>query len=91
MLVQLLTHTPMPEQVVAAAARLCYSDSAIEKRPGQAPEQAARLLQKILRLARQAFPLPFAEAGSGCLNGPCPEGAMTCDAIMSVREEYAQL
>jgi thymidylate synthase (FAD) len=228
MLVQLLTHTPMPEQVVAAAARLCYSDSSIEKLLGQAPEQAARLLQKILelghfsvlehasftfgiegisracshqlvrhrvasfsqqsqryvshdqpfaavtpdsisgqpalserfaahmqsahelyrelmdagvpaedarfvlpnaastklvmtmnvrelhhffvlrccrraqweirsmakemlRLARQASPLLFAEAGPGCLNGSCPEGAMTCGAIMSVREEYAQL
>ncbi|MGK2944123.1 MAG: FAD-dependent thymidylate synthase [Desulfuromonadales bacterium] len=227
MLVQLLTHTPNPEQVVAAAARLCYSDSSIEKLLGQAPQQAAKLLQKILqlghfsvlehasftfgiegisracshqlvrhrvasfsqqsqryvshaqpfaavapdsiseqpallerfnahmqithelyrdlmdagvpaedarfvlpnaaatklvmtmnvrelhhffglrccrraqweiramaremlRLARQASPLLFAEAGPGCLNGPCPEGAMTCGAIMAVREEYAQ-
>ncbi len=228
MLVQLLTHTPKPEQVVAAAARLCYSDSSIEQLLGQAPEQAAKLLQKILalghfsvlehasftfgiegisracshqlvrhriasfsqqsqryvshdqpfeavlpdsineqpallkrfdahmqithelyrdllaagvpaedarfvlpnaaatklvmtmnarelhhffvlrccrraqweiramakemlRLARQVSPLLFAEAGPGCLNGPCPEGAMTCGAIKEVREEYAQL
>ena len=228
MLVQLLTHTPNPEQVVAAAARLCYSDSSIETLLGQAAEQAAKLLHKILelghysvlehasftygiegisracshqlvrhrvasfsqqsqryvshdqpfeaivpnsiseqpvlserfathmqtthalyrdlmaagvpaedarfvlpnaaatklvmtmnvrelhhffalrccrraqweirdmakemlRLARQASPLLFAEAGPACLNRPCPEGAMTCGAIKDVREEYAQL
>ena len=228
MLVQLLTHTPNPEQVVAAAARLCYSDSSIETLLGQTPQQAAKLLQKILdlghlsvlehasftfgvegisracshqlvrhrvasfsqqsqryvahdqpfaavvpdsvserpglserfaahmqsthalyrdlmdagvpaedarfvlpnaastklvmtmnvrelhhffvlrccrraqweiramakemlRLARQASPLLFADAGPGCLNGPCPEGTMTCGAIMDVRQEYAQL
>jgi len=50
MLVQLLTHTPIPEQVVAAAARLCYSDSSIEQLLGQKPEQAAKLLEKILQL-----------------------------------------
>ena len=228
MLVQLLTYTPNPEQVVAAAARLCYSDSSIEALLGQTPQQAAKLLQKILqlghlsvlehasftfgvegisracshqlvrhrvasfsqqsqryvshdqpfaavtpesisaqpdlserfaahmqrthalyrdlmdagvpaedarfvlpnaastklvmtmnvrelhhffalrccrraqweiramakemlRLARQVSPLLFADAGPGCLNGPCPEGAMTCGAIKDVREEYAQL
>ena len=228
MLVQLLTHTPNPEQVVAAAARLCYSDASIEQLLGQQPEQATRLLRKILdlghfsvlehasftfgiegisracshqlvrhrvasfsqqsqryvshdqpfeavvpesireqqsllarfdahaklthelyrdliaagvpaedarfvlpnaaatklvltmnarelhhffvlrccrraqweiramakemlRLSRQVSPMLFNEAGPGCLNGPCPEGAMTCGAIKDVRAEYAQL
>jgi thymidylate synthase (FAD) len=228
MLVQLLTNTPNPEQIVAAAARLCYSDSSIEQLLEQAPDQAAKLLQKILelghysvlehasftfgiegisracshqlvrhrlasfsqqsqryvahdqpfeavipesirehqlllerldvhmqkthelyrdlmaagvpaedarfvlpnaastklvmtmnarelhhfftlrccrraqweiqdmakamlRLVRQASPLLFAEAGPGCLSGPCPEGSMTCGAIKEVREEYSQL
>ena len=228
MLVQLLTYTPNPEQVVAAAARLCYADASIEHLLGQSPEQAAKLLQKILelghlsvlehavfsfgiegisracshqlvrhriasfsqqsqryvshdqpftavvpgsigaqlellerfekhmqtshelyrelmaagvpaedarfvlpnaastrlvmtmnarelhhffvlrccrraqweiramaremlRLARQAAPLLFAGAGPGCLNGPCPEGVMTCGAIKEVRAEYAEL
>ena len=50
MLVQLLTHTPHPEQVVAAAARLCYSDASIEQLLDQPAEQAARLLGKILGL-----------------------------------------
>ena len=50
MLVQLLTSTPDPEQVVAAAARLCYSDASIAELLGQAPEQADRLLGKIMEL-----------------------------------------
>jgi thymidylate synthase (FAD) len=45
----------------------------------------------MLRLARQAAPLLFAGAGPGCLNGPCPEGAMTCGAIAEVRREFEEL
>ena len=54
MLVQLLTHTPNPEQIVAAAARLCYSDSSIETLLGQEPHQTARLVQKILELGHHS-------------------------------------
>ena len=50
MLVSLLSHTPNPEQVVAAAARLCYSDSSIDKLMGLDAEKAEVLLQKILSL-----------------------------------------
>ena len=50
MRVQLLTHTPDPEQVVAAAARLCYSDASIDQLLERAPEQAPKLLRKILAL-----------------------------------------
>ena len=46
---------------------------------------------QMLRLARQAAPLLFAAAGPGCLNGPCPEGAMTCGAINAVRAEFGSL
>jgi thymidylate synthase (FAD) len=228
MFVHLLTHTPNPEQVVAAAARLCYSDSSIEHLLEQAPGQVDRLLQKILdlghfsvlehasftfgiegvsracshqlvrhrvasfsqqsqryvshdqafeavtpdsvreqqplaerfdahmqashelyrdllaaglpaedarfvlpnavatklvmtmnarelrhffvlrccrraqweiramakemlRLVRLMCPVLFSGAGPGCLTGPCPEGVMTCGALMEVRAEYAQL
>ncbi len=228
MLVQLLTHTPDPEQVVAAAARLCYSDASISQLLERAPEQAPKLLRKILdmghlsvlehasftfgiegisracshqlvrhriasfsqqsqryvshespfeavipesvadrpelaarlarhlaathelyrellgagipaedarfvlpnaaatklvltmnarelhhffalrccrraqweiramakemlRLAKHAAPLLFAEAGPGCLRGACPEGAMTCGAAADVRKEYKEL
>jgi thymidylate synthase (FAD) len=228
MRVQLLTHTPEPEQVVAAAARLCYSDASIIQLLERAPEQTPRLLRKVLamghlsvlehasfsfglegisracshqlvrhriasysqqsqryvshaapfeavvpasiaahpelaerfdehlaathelyrkllaagipaedarfvlpnaaatklvvtmnarelhhffalrccrraqweiramaremlRLARQAAPLLFADAGPGCLRGACPEGAMTCGEAATVRKEYQEL
>jgi thymidylate synthase (FAD) len=50
MFVQLLQHTPEPERVVAAAARLCYSASSIEQLLEQGPQERARLLEKILSL-----------------------------------------
>jgi thymidylate synthase (FAD) len=46
---------------------------------------------EMLRLARRAAPLLFAGAGPGCLHGSCPEGAMTCGAMLDVRKEFAEL
>ncbi|MCD6525884.1 MAG: FAD-dependent thymidylate synthase [Desulfuromonas sp.] len=48
MLVQLLTHTPEPEKIVAAAARLCYSDAGINDLLSAPVEQQSRLIEKIL-------------------------------------------
>lgn len=48
LLVQLLAHTPDPEQVVAAAARLCYSSSSIDRLLEQGDEERAALLGKVL-------------------------------------------
>ena len=40
--VTLLTHTPMPEQTIAAAAKLCYSAAEIDKiYEGLTPEKTA--------------------------------------------------
>jgi thymidylate synthase (FAD) len=50
MLVQLLQHTPEPERVVAAAARLCYSAASIDQLLEQEAEERSRLLEKILSL-----------------------------------------
>ncbi len=50
LLVQLLTHTPDPEKVVAAAARLCYSSSSIDRLLEQGPNERATFLAKILAL-----------------------------------------
>lgn len=50
MFVQLLQHTPEPERVVAAAARLCYSASSVDQLLEQGPQERARLLEKILSL-----------------------------------------
>jgi len=46
---------------------------------------------EMLRLARRAAPLLFADAGPGCLKGACPEGAMSCGAMVEVRKEFADL
>jgi thymidylate synthase (FAD) len=48
--VQLLTHTPDPERVVAAAARLCYSAATIDQLLAKEPSEQAALLRKILDL-----------------------------------------
>jgi len=50
MRVQLLTHTPDPEQVAAAAARLCYSSASIEQLLERSRDDHAALLAKILDL-----------------------------------------
>jgi thymidylate synthase (FAD) len=49
------------------------------------------MAREMLRLARQAAPLLFADAGPGCLRGACPEGKMTCGAMVAVRKEYKEL
>jgi thymidylate synthase (FAD) len=48
--VQLLTHTPDPERVVAAAARLCYSAAGIEQLLEKSRPEQESLLKKILAL-----------------------------------------
>jgi thymidylate synthase (FAD) len=48
--VQLLTHTPDPERVVAAAARLCYSAAGIDQLLEKSRSEQESLLQKILEL-----------------------------------------
>ncbi len=50
MLVQLLSHTPEPEKIVAAAARLCYSASAIDHLLEQSQAQQHKLIEKIIAL-----------------------------------------
>lgn len=48
--VQLLTHTPDPQRVVAAAARLCYSAADIEQLLARDSADQESLLRKILEL-----------------------------------------
>ncbi len=45
--------------------------------------------QEMLRLCREVAPTLFSHAGPSCLNGPCPEGTMTCGRIKEMRERYA--
>jgi len=49
------------------------------------------LATEMLRLAKQAAPAIFKEAGPGCLHGPCPEGKMSCGKSSEVREKYKEL
>ena len=49
------------------------------------------MAKEILRQARSVAPLLFAKAGPGCVDGPCPEGRMTCGATIEVRQEFSKL
>ncbi len=49
------------------------------------------MAKEMLRQARLAAPLLFANAGPGCLDGPCPEGRMTCGCMAEVRQEFLEL
>lgn len=55
MKVTLLTHTPMPEKIVAAAARCCYSNDDPDKLLDEmTDEKAAKFLQKLNDLGHQS-------------------------------------
>ena len=49
------------------------------------------LAVEMLRLVKGVAPHLFAHAGPPCLNGPCPEGKMTCGRMAEVRESFARL
>lgn len=49
------------------------------------------LATQMLRQARAIAPQIFAGAGPGCLAGPCPEGTMSCGAMLEVQQEFAEL
>lgn len=46
------------------------------------------LADEMLKHVRVIAPTIFASAGPKCLEGPCPEGKMTCGEIVSVRSKY---
>lgn len=46
------------------------------------------LAERMLALVKEVAPVLFAQAGPGCLRGPCPEGAMTCGQAARVRASY---
>lgn len=49
------------------------------------------LADEMLRLAYAAAPALFADAGPACLDGPCPEGKMSCGKSGEVRDYYKAL
>lgn len=48
------------------------------------------LAEEMLKLVKEVAPVLFKNAGPSCLNGPCPEGKMTCGRINEVREKYSK-
>jgi len=46
------------------------------------------MADEMLKLAKAAAPMVFKNAGPGCVNGPCPEGKMTCGQTVEVRARY---
>ncbi|KAB3533605.1 FAD-dependent thymidylate synthase [Alkaliphilus pronyensis] len=47
-----------------------------------------QLATKMLMLVRQVAPTVFKYSGPNCVNGPCPEGSMTCGLIDEVRKQF---
>jgi thymidylate synthase (FAD) len=45
----------------------------------------------MLKLLKEKIPLLFSKMGPACLNGPCPEGSMSCKQSNKVREFFANL
>lgn len=46
---------------------------------------------EMLKLCKSVAPNLFKNAGPKCLNGPCPEGKMTCGKMVEVREKYRSI
>lgn len=46
------------------------------------------LATEMLNLAKNAAPNIFAQAGPGCLLGPCPEGKFSCGQAKEMREKF---
>ena len=50
-------------------------------------EMAIEMIKKV----KAIYPSLFVNVGPGCVNGPCPEGPMTCGKIEEVREYFKKL
>lgn len=46
---------------------------------------------QMLKLVKEVAPTVFASAGPPCLNGPCPEGKMTCGKAKEKRDYFSAL
>lgn len=45
----------------------------------------------MLKELKKIYPILFKNAGPGCINGPCPEGKMTCGKMTQVREYFSSI
>ncbi|MBQ6998175.1 MAG: FAD-dependent thymidylate synthase [Clostridia bacterium] len=46
---------------------------------------------RMLVLVKEVAPTLFAKAGPRCVNGPCPEGAMSCGKMLEKREYFGSM
>ncbi|HHY77032.1 MAG TPA: FAD-dependent thymidylate synthase [Clostridiales bacterium] len=46
---------------------------------------------EMLKKVREVAPILFKNAGPDCLNGPCPEGSMSCGKMLEIREKFRSL
>jgi thymidylate synthase (FAD) len=46
---------------------------------------------EMLKLVKDVAPVIFEKAGPSCLEGPCPEGALTCGKIQQVRAFFENI
>ena len=46
------------------------------------------LATSMLKEVRKVYPILFKNAGPRCVNGPCPEGKMSCGKMVEVREKF---
>ena len=46
------------------------------------------MADEMLRLVKEAAPHIFAHDGPPCVNGPCPEGKMSCGKMAEMRKKY---
>lgn len=49
------------------------------------------MADEMLKLVKNIYPALFSSVGPGCVNGPCPEGSMTCGEMIEVREKYRSM
>lgn len=49
------------------------------------------LATEMLRACKKVAPILFKNGGPRCVEGPCPEGSMTCGHIKEVREKFGQI
>ena len=49
------------------------------------------LATEMLRACKKIAPILFKNGGPRCVEGPCPEGSMTCGHIKEVREKFSQI
>jgi len=49
------------------------------------------LATEMLKQVRSVAPTVFVSSGPACLEGPCPEGKMTCGKLQEVRQAFASL